>query len=343
VATLDLRRTGVPDAQVAALHRRILERLQALPDTTAAGTADRTPLSHSFWNETLVLGGVIQQDFPWVNRVGAGYFGTLGIPFVAGRNFDDRDTLAAPPVAVVTEAFVEKYFGGTVPLGRAFRFAVGPGEPNPSYEIVGVVRNIKYSDLRDPFDPIIFLASAQDPEPGRMTVLLRGRRDAGSLVAPVTQAVAAIDPRILIDFRLLDVQIRDTLVRERLMAGLSVFFAALAVLLAAIGLYGVMSYTVARRKTEIGIRLALGASPGWIARLIVRETAWLVVVGSVIGLALAVGASRAAASLLFGVTPGDTATLAVALATLAAVALAASLWPARRAARLDPTTALREP
>ena len=208
--------------------------------------------------------------------------------------------------------------------------------------IVGVVRNIKYADMRDPFEPIIFLASTQDPEPGPMTMVLRGRKDAASLVAPVTREIAGIDPRILIDFRMLDAQIRDSLVRERLMAALSVFFAALAVLLAAIGLYGTMSYMVARRKTEIGIRLALGAGRGRIAGLIVRETAWLVAIGAAVGLALAVAAGRAAASLLFGVTPGDTATLAAAVAALAAVALAASLLPARRAARLDPTAALRE-
>ena len=342
IANLDLRRAGVPDAQMAGFHRRILERLKALPDTAAAGSADVVPVSGSAMNRTLVIDHVTQQDFPWLNRVSAGFFGTLGIPFVAGRNFDDRDTLAAPSVAVVNESFVQKYFAGRVPLGRTFQFAVGPGEPDPSYEIVGVVKNTTYRDLRDPFEPIIFFSSAQDPDPGSMTVLLRARNDAASLVAPVAQAVAAIDPRILIDFRMLDAQIRDSLVRERLMAALSVFFAALAVLLAAIGLYGTMSYMVARRKTEIGIRLALGAGRGRIAGLIVRETVWLVAIGAAVGLALAVAAGRAAASLLFGVTPGDAVTLAAAVAALAAVALAASLLPARRAARLDPTAALRE-
>ncbi len=293
-------------------------------------------------NRMLVIDHVTQQDLPWLNRVSAGFFGTLGIPFVAGRNFDDRDTLAAPPVAVVNEAFVQKYFAGRVPLGRTFQLGVGPGEPDPSYEIVGVVRNTAYRDLRDPFEPIIFFSSTQEPEPGPMTVVLRGRRGAASLVTPVTQAIAGVDPRILIDFRMLDAQIRDSLVRERLMAALSVFFAALAVLLAAIGLYGVMSYSVSRRKTEIGIRLALGAGRGRIAGLIVRETAWLVAIGAALGLGLAVAAGRAAASLLFGVTPGDAATLAAAAAAMAAVALVASLLPARRAARLDPTGALRE-
>ncbi len=338
VATLDLRRTGVPDAQVAALHRRILERLRALPDTAAAGSADVVPIGRSFWNQTLVVDGVTQQDFPLLNRVSAGFFETMGVGFVAGRNFDGRDTLAAPRVAVVDEAFVRKYFGGKVPLGRTFQFAVGPGEPNPSYEIVGVVKNTKYADLRDPFEPIIYLASTQDPDPGSLTVLLHARNDTARLVAPVTQAVAGIDPRILINFQMLDAQIRDSLVRERLMAALSGFFATLAVLLAMVGLYGVMSYSVARRRTEIGIRLALGAGRGRIARLIVRETAWLVAVG----LALAIAAGHAAASLLYGVTPGDAATLAVAVVALGAVALAASLLPARRAARLDPTAALRE-
>jgi putative ABC transport system permease protein len=211
------------------------------------------------------------------------------------------------------------------------------------YQIVGLVRNTKYYDLREDFNPIAYLPMAQDEHPSSgTTFVLRAAAPMGAIMAEVKSAVAAVNPAIQLEFHVLDGYIRNSLLRERLMATLSAAFGFLAVLLATVGLYGVIAYMVARRRNEIGVRIALGAGRGRVVRLVLFEAALLLAVGVVAGAALTLLASRAAASLLFGLKPYDPVTLIAAAALLAAVALAAAYLPARRAAALSPMTALRD-
>jgi predicted permease len=304
------------------------------------------PAIGSGWNDRVVLEGVVQKTLTNSNRVSPGFFATLGTPLLAGRDFDEHDTLAAPMVAIVNESFAKKILQTTDPIGRRFQILVGPGEPNPTYQIVGIVRDTTYNDVHDPVGPIVYYPMAQetDPPPALryVNMFVRSRGAEAELTAAIVAAAHDVDPSMLVTFQIFEKAIRETLLKERLMATLSGFFAALAVLLAVIGLYGVMSYMVARRRNEIGIRMALGADRQDVVRMIMRDAAALLVAGLAIGVVLSLGATRSAATLLFGVTPGDPTTLAAAAVGLAVVAGLASWLPATRAARLDPNEALRE-
>jgi ABC-type antimicrobial peptide transport system permease subunit len=218
-----------------------------------------------------------------------------------------------------------------------------PGKPRPSYEIVGFARDSKYNDLRDPFEPLIYVPVAQDELAATRPRLVVRSRVAGAVVASAVTALAReVHPATVVTFRTLESQVDDSLVRERLLATLSGVFGGLAALLATIGLYGVMSYMVARRRSEIGIRMALGADRRDVVRMVMREAGVLLIAGLAVGTVSALAAAQSARSLLFGLTPHDPLTLVTAAAALAAVAALASYIPARRASRLEPTEALRE-
>jgi predicted permease len=340
--TMDLRRTGAPAEGRAALQRRVLEQIRAMPGVRTAAHAHTTPVGANSWNDTVLIGGTVQKGMVDFNAVGRGYFDTLGIRLIAGRDFDVRDTPQSPRVAIVTESFVRQYLAGRDPIGQSFQIAAAPGEPRASYEIVGVTADTKYSGLREPFAPLAYLAMTQQ-EPGRfMTIVLRSDVAHGAVTAAATRAIAAVHPAITIQYQSIRDQIDRSLLRERLMATLSGFFGGLAVLIATIGLYGVMSYMVMRRRVEIGVRMALGADAGSVVRMIVREAALLLLAGLVIGGALALYAARTADTFLYDLKSSDPATLASAMGALAAVTLLAGWVPARRASRLAPTEALRE-
>jgi len=267
----------------------------------------------------------------------------MGVGMLAGRDFDDRDSAKAPKVAIVNEAFVAKLFGGVNPVGRAFREDGEAGKADPVFQVVGVVRNTKYYELREEFRPIAFLPMAQEEDPGPgMTYVLRASGSLRDVISSVKTEVAQVHPEIGIEFRVLTAQLQDSLMRERLMATLSGAFGILAGLLATLGLYGVIAYMVARRRNEIGIRIALGADRGRVVRLVLREAGLLVVTGLVVGAGLALWAGKAASSMLFGLKAQDPVTILAAMALLVGVSLMASYVPARRAARLDPMQALRE-
>jgi predicted permease len=279
-------------------------------------------------------------NFGWI---GGGYIKTMGMTLLAGRDFDGRDTAMSPPVAIVNQTFARKLGLGANPVGRRFRREATPSQPETVFEIAGLVRDTKYNSLREEFRPIAFLSTAQDTDPNPSAqFLVRIDGPLADVTARIKQSVKEAGPAIIVDFRGFDAVIREGLLRERLMATLSGFFGALAALIAAVGLYGVMSYLVARRTNEIGIRMALGANRGNIVSLVLREAATLLLVGLAAGAVLAVAAGYAAGSLLFGLRPTDAGILGLAAALLAAVAIAASYLPAWRAARLDPMTALRE-
>jgi ABC-type antimicrobial peptide transport system permease subunit len=220
---------------------------------------------------------------------------------------------------------------------------VGPSEPNPPIQIVGVVTNTKYADVRADISPLVFLSYWQEAEPGTsLTTLVRVANSDANITRQAVALAAGVGSNLLVTVTNLEDQMGTALARERLMATLSGFFGGLALLLAAVGLYGVMSYMVAQRRQEIGIRMALGAGRGRVLRMVLNEAAALVVVGVAAGAGLAVLASRSAESLLFGLTPNDPVTIALAIGALAVIGAAASVIPAWRAVKVEPTTALRE-
>jgi len=235
------------------------------------------------------------------------------------------------------------FFGGASPIGRTFQLDQSPGTPRPSFEVVGLARDSKYNDMRDPFGPLMYVPVAQDDlTPTNVRLVIRSPMPAATVMAAVNALARDLHPTSIVTFRTLESQIADSLLRERLMATLSGLFGALAALLATIGLYGVMSYTVACRRNEIGIRMALGASRREVVRMVMREAGVLLLAGVIVGTGLAIAAGRAAATLLFGLRPSDPTTLALAAGGLGLVAMLASYLPALRASRLEPTAALRE-
>jgi ABC-type antimicrobial peptide transport system permease subunit len=239
--------------------------------------------------------------------------------------------------------FARKFLDGGNPVGRSLGVVQQEGRPDRVYQIVGLVKDTKYGDLREEFSPIVFLAQAQDDQPeASLQVLLRTDGPISGLVASVKQIAAETSPALVLNFRVFETTIRESLLRERLMATLSGFFGLLAALLATIGLYGVISYMVVRRRNEIGVRMALGASRRDVLALILREAGTLLGIGLALGTGLALLAGSAARALLFGLTPSDPMTMGIAVVSLASIAAAASFLPAHRAATLDPMQALRE-
>jgi predicted permease len=344
IAMLDFRRLGFSQERDAEFIHELLAATRTLPQVESAATSTHVPLNGSSWYFSWNLGVHINgqeggSKFTWVSPE---YFRTMDIPLLAGREFSDGDTRTSPRVAVVNESFVRKYLGSQNPMGNVIRTTAEPGYPAAEYEIVGVVRDTKYNELREPAPPISFAPAEQYPNVGAWAVLfIRFSSAPTAVINAVRDKLSAVNPAITFDFHILHTDIQNSLVRERMMALLSGFFGALAALLAMIGLYGVMSYIVAMRKNEIGIRMALGASGANVTGIIVRQTVTLLCVGVGAGLVLSMAAARGANSLLFGLEANDPLTLLGAAGFLAAVALAASYIPAYRASRVDPMSALR--
>jgi putative ABC transport system permease protein len=345
IANLDFSRAKIPAERRVAFKRDVLQRIRALPVVDAAGESGIIPLSgggigNNVWIDGTDAGRKLMSNFNWI---GPGYLRTMGMPLLAGREFDDRDSISSPRVAIVNQTFARQLGLGDNPVGRRFRREATPGEQELVVEVVGLVRDTKYFDLREEFKPIAFLSTAQDKDPDPFArILVRSTAPLADLTGGLRNVIAAVNPEISIDFRPFEAIVREGLMRERLMATLSGFFALLAALIAAIGLYGVMSYLVVRRTNEIGIRLALGAGRGNILALIMREAAILLAIGLAAGTVAALVTVPVAGSLLFGLKPYDPTMLVLAAALLAAVTAAASYLPARRAARLEPMSALRQ-
>jgi predicted permease len=298
------------------------------------------PLGGSSWTLGFHLNDVRgSSKFTWVSTQ---YFETLRIPVSSGRDFNDRDTESSPRVALVNETFVRDFCGGSNPIGRTILSIAEPNYPAATYEIVGIVRDAKYASLRETTPPEVFGAAQQYPTEGPWgPVFIRSSAPMSSLISAIKNKLGRAYPAMQMDFQVFQTAIRDGLVVERLMAVLSGFFGALAIVLATVGLYGVISYIVIRRRSEIGIRAALGANRRQIVGMVMHETGLLLLVGVVIGASLSLAAGRGARSLLFNLKPYDPLTLAAAIGLLAAICIVASFLPARRASKVDPMVALR--
>lgn len=343
---LDFSRGQYPKERRPALYRELSDKLSVLPGVQAAAQVMMTPMSGSGWNNDIgpdntQAAASGKQSF--FNRVGPGYFHTMGTQLLAGREFDERDNTSGPKVAVVNEVFAKKFFGKANVVGRTFHMEAPAGKQEDLIQIVGVVKNTKYYELREDFLPIGFFPMAQEEDPGPgLSMVLRVQGSPLELMNAVKGAIAGVNPTIGIEFKTFSTQLEESLLRDRLMATLSGAFALLAGLLATLGLYGVIAYMVARRRNEIGLRIALGADRGKVIRLVLAETGLLLVVGLGVGVLLAQWAARGAASMLYGLQPWDPVSTAVSIVLLAAVGLCAGFGPARRAAALEPMSALRE-
>ncbi|MGA8432311.1 MAG: ABC transporter permease [Candidatus Sulfotelmatobacter sp.] len=344
ITELDLTELKLAADRRQPFKRDLLDQVRAIPGVDAAAETEVVPLSGNMSNNDMWMDGQDPSQKKTVNRswVSPGYFHTMETPLLAGRDFDERDTATSTKVAIVNQAFARVLAHGANPVGMSFHTPVGPHHPEYIIQIVGMVKDTKYNDLRDENVAIAFVPVAQDPDPDDFdTLMIRSHAPQGETISAVKRRLAETNPEISLTFHVFESDIRDTLVRERLMATLSGFFGFLAALLAAIGLYGVMSYMVQRRTNEIGIRMALGAGRVSILSMILLDALLILAVGIVVGLGLSVALGKTANSLLFGVKPADPITLGLAAALLVAVATVASYIPARCASKVDPMIALR--
>jgi hypothetical protein len=292
-----------------------------------------------------------RERFVFSNLISTDWFKTFGVPIIMGRDFAEGDRVGVEHVAIVNQAFSRKFLDGKDPLGQFIilpDFMVEPS-PNIPIRIVGVAADAVYASLRERPQPTMYLPLAQHEEPpflrllGTINLVIRAEGGASArLEESARSAIENIDPRFIVTFRPFAEQLNDSLARERVMATLAGFFGVLAMLLAGLGLYGVTAYAVARRRGEIGIRMALGATPASVVHVVVLRVAILVGSGALVGVGISAWLGRSIAALLYGIQPHDSLTMASSVLTLAVVGTLAAWLPAWRASRLDPADVLRE-
>jgi predicted permease len=332
--------------QNLALYDDFQKRLETLPGVVSVGRSHRIPISQSEWSQP------IEVDSPnppkgddaevYFNFVSPGYFRTLRTPLLAGRDFNQGDTNASVSVAIVNESFARKFFPNADPVGKIIRRIEGPTKPATRLRIVGLVKDSKYESLREETFRQAFFPISQMREGSSAGFFeVRTDRHPAALIPAVQNAAANVNKEMSLDYHSLAEQIDDSLVQERLLATLSAFFGALALLLATIGLYGIFSYLVVERQAEFGIRMALGAPPASILRLVMSDVAIILVAGTSAGVAISLLTVHVVQKLLYGVNARDTKTMIGAVLALCTVALIAGYLPARRAMKVDPMASLR--
>lgn len=355
VVRIDSER-AIPDpTRRAATYAHVWEAVRALPGVADAALSTLTPVNNLVFDPPIDVSGAdprpARERAVYTNIISPGWFRTLGIPLLRGRDLAERDGPGAPPVAVVNEAFARKFLGGASPLDHLITLpeVMTRPAPNVPLRIVGVVADSVYVSLREPPRATMYLPIGQRVEPfflrGSGQIQLTIRATSGSparLAHTVGTAIEQIDPQLTLTMLLLADQVDESLARDRVMAMIAGFFGVLAVLLAGLGLYGMTAYVVTQRRTEIGIRLALGARPARIMRWVMSRVLVLVTMGVAVGTVLSVAISRLAGSLLYGVAPRDPITLAAGAITLALIGVAAGWLPAWMAAQGDPAVVLRE-
>ncbi len=339
---IDPPSTRYPAGQGVVLHHRIEERIAAIPGVESVTLTSDPLIANDSSIDTFSPTGRTphagQATEAWSNRVGIHFFETMGIPILYGRGFDEQVTATSPKLAVVNQRLAEQFFPGENAIGMTF----DGGDKSQPIEIVGICANTKYENLRSEPPPTFYLPYVQHEDPGAMTYEVKMAAAGADLVNPIREAVRTVDKDLpLIDVRTQVAQIDATTTQERIFAVLTTSFGGLALVLACIGIYGIMAYTVARRTNEIGIRMALGAQVRSVVLMVLRETTWLVGIGLVLGILVAVGLARLVRSMLFGLGPFDPVTFIGASLLLFAVAMLAGWGPARKASRIDPAIALR--
>jgi predicted permease len=326
-------------------YRRLHDRLNTLPGVDAHTFAIVQLLENNEWDNWVTIEGyTAKQDErpdPHMQYCSPGFFRTLRIPVLLGRDFTDRDVLGEPKVAVVNQKFAKRYFGTASPLGRHIGMGIDPGTKT-DIEIVGVVGDTKYENMREEIPEEVYTPAAQRNFADGGTIYARIAGDRTATTQLLRKEATSIDPNVPVyDMRTLADMMETSLVTERLLATLSSVFGLLATILAALGLYGVMAFLVARRTREIGIRMALGAAQRDVLWMVLRETLTLAFVGVAIGLGCAYPLTKLVQTQLFGIAPSDLATMAAASLGIAAVTALAGFIPARRATTIDPMLALR--
>jgi putative ABC transport system permease protein len=336
----------VPRGQQPATYDQIETRLGALPGVVSVSRSVMTPIGGGAWNENIRTdwskGVTGDNALTWFNYVSPGYFETLHMQLLGGRNFNRADAKTSPAVAIVNQTLARRFFPKLNPVGKTLRIDDSGGRPGPLIEVVGLVKDAKYESLREDIHPTAFFPATQEPETDNSeTFELRTALPPSTLVSQVQAAVAGFNGKIPLEFHTLAEQVNDAMVQERLLALLSGFFGALALLLAMIGLYGTLSYLVRRRRTEIGVRMALGARRASILGLVMRDVVVVLSGGVAAGVCLSLTATRLLQSMLFGLGARDPITILAAAGLLSATALVAGYLPARRATQVDPMEALR--
>jgi putative ABC transport system permease protein len=349
LVTLNVERAMKDTSQRLAFYERAREAVRSLPGVADAAVSLVTPVNGVRIDPPIEVSGAAwlpeHERKGFVNFVSPGWFGTFGTALLAGRAVTDGDRRGAPPVVIVNQALARKFLNGADPLGHTIATISGPTAR--STHIVGVVADAVYASLREPAPPSWYVPLAQFDGPpfllGSVTLSVRAMSDSPVLLTKsVAAAIGAVDPGVALTFRPLTEQINASLTQERVVAMLAGFFGTLALWLAALGLYGVASYTVSRRRKEIAIRMAVGATPMGVVRLVLGQMTILVGIGMAVGGCLSVWASPVVATLMYGLEPRDTLTLIGAVGTLAGVGVLASGFPAWRGSRIDPADVLRQ-
>jgi predicted permease len=353
---IDPSLNGYTPERLRIFYPQLSDALSSVPGVRSVGLASMRILEDNEWDSGMSVEGFTpakpdEHAEPYMNAIGPNYFATLGVPIIAGRDFtiNDRHIVKhgpeewnwAPTTVMINEKFAKKYFAGRNPIGLHLGFGTDPGTP-ADMEVIGVVKDFKYTNLRDEIPEQAYIPYLGDRFLGGMTIYVRTTGDANQLMSTVRSTVRDMDPNVPVyAMRTTEVTINESLSTEHMIASLSAVFGFLATLLAVIGLYGVMAYTVAQRTREVGIRIALGAARGKVIWLVMREVLLLVAIGVIAGVTASLALTRVVQSQLFGLTPHDPLTLGLATAALALVACAAGYIPALRASRLDPMVALR--
>lgn len=346
IAQLDLRTSAAGAADRGLLYERLAAAAGAINGIARAAVSGITPVSGSLTDTVVEIENgpsmTMPQNISYRNVITPGWFATYGTDVLEGRDFDTRDRLGSPLVTIVNQTFARRFIHNGTPLGRRIRQGQ-PGRQGPWLEVVGVVEDAAYRSVRDPAPPTLYVPLAHIKEPpSNMSLSVRSTSGSPSTLSqPLADVIGRVDRNAVVTFTPLKQQVDAALVQERILAMIAGFSGVLALLLAGLGLYGIVWYAVSRRRAEIGIRMALGATSANVAGLVLSRTALLVATGITVGLVACWWMSRSIASLLYGVEARDVATMASAAGILAIIGLLAAWLPARRASRINPTEALR--
>ncbi|MFZ0798481.1 MAG: ADOP family duplicated permease, partial [Terriglobales bacterium] len=343
---VDPRMAGYEPARTFALYQRVFETLKGLPGVRSVAATNDPELANDNETGNITIAGYAEKPQEDMNveqpNVSADYFSTLQMPLLAGRAFTEQDSVELHKVAVVNESFARHFFFGDPQKALGHYFGGGPGEVKTDTEIVGVVKDAKHTGLREPVTRTAFLPYLQVPEPHAMTFYVRTWQQPESAEGTIRRAMQTLDSSlVLATFRTMDEQIDDNLTAERVIALLASGFGVLAALMAAVGLYGVLAYSTTQRTSEIGIRMALGATRASVVRMVLFEVLWLAGISIAVALPLSLLLMSAVKSQLYGISSSDPLTLCLMTALVILVALGSAMLPARRAARIDPMKALR--